>query len=111
MSSYEKTRGDAIDKAMAKQNRVKLKNGGFIAKGCGAVSEGKRKVTTISWGYKMAKKSKNNSIMKKSKGGTMMKKSKGGTMMKKSKGGSMMYKSKGGSVIAGNANRRRENNK
>tara|TARA_R110000868_G_scaffold137018_1_gene350357 strand:- start:1097 stop:1420 length:324 start_codon:yes stop_codon:yes gene_type:complete len=48
LSSYEKTRGDAIDKAMAKQNRVKLKNGGFIAKGCGAVSEGKRKVTTIS---------------------------------------------------------------
>ena len=48
LSSYEKTRGDAIDKAMAKQNPVKLKNGGFIAKGCGAVSEGKRKVTTIS---------------------------------------------------------------
>ena len=31
--------------------------------------------------------------------------------MKKSKGGTMMKKSKGGSVIAGNANRRRENNK
>ena len=40
-----------------------------------------------------------------------MKKSKGRSVMKQSKGGSMMYKSKGGSVIAGNANRRRENNK
>ena len=48
LSSYEKTRGDAIDKAMATQNRVKKKNGGFIAKGCGSVMEPKRKVTTIS---------------------------------------------------------------
>ena len=48
LSSYEKTRGDAIDKAMAEQNRVKKKNGGFIAKGCGSVMEPKRKVTTIS---------------------------------------------------------------
>jgi len=33
---------------MKKQNRVKLKNGGFIARGCGAVMEPKRKVTTTS---------------------------------------------------------------
>ena len=31
-----------------KQNRVKLNSGGFIAKGCGAVMNDKRKVTTIS---------------------------------------------------------------
>jgi len=48
INSYEEKRGMAIEKAMAKQNRVKLKNGGFIAKGCGAVMEGKRKVTTMS---------------------------------------------------------------
>ena len=48
LSSYEKKRGDAIDRSMAKQNRVKKKNGGFIAKGCGSVMDQKRKVTTIS---------------------------------------------------------------
>ena len=34
--------------------------------------------------------------------------SKGGKKMMKSKGGSMMKKSKGGSIVAGFANRRRE---
>jgi hypothetical protein len=48
LSSYEQNRGMAIEKAMKKQNRVKLKNGGFIARGCGAVRDDKRKVTTIS---------------------------------------------------------------
>jgi hypothetical protein len=33
---------------MAKQNKVKMKKGGFIAKGCGKVMSDKRKVTTIS---------------------------------------------------------------
>ena len=48
ISSYERTRGLAIEKAMRKQNRAKMKNGGFIARGCGAVRPDKRKVTTIS---------------------------------------------------------------
>ena len=48
LSSYEKKRGMAIEKAMAKQNRAKMKQGGFIAKGCGAVMNNRRKVTTIS---------------------------------------------------------------
>lgn len=48
LSSYEKKRGMAIEKSMKKQNRVKLAGGGFIAKGCGAVMNDKRKVTTIS---------------------------------------------------------------
>jgi len=48
LSSYEMKRGMAIEKAMKKQNRVKMKKGGFIARGCGAVMEPKRKVTTIS---------------------------------------------------------------
>jgi len=48
LSSYEKKRGDAIDRSMAKQNRVKVKNGGFIARGCGSVMNPRRKVTTIS---------------------------------------------------------------
>ena len=48
LSSYEKKRGMAIEKSMKKQNRVKLSEGGFIAKGCGAVMNDKRKVTTIS---------------------------------------------------------------
>ena len=47
-NSYEETRGLAIEKAMAKQNRIKKANGGYIAKGCGAVMEQKRKVTTFS---------------------------------------------------------------
>ena len=38
----------AIERAMAKQNRMKKKKGGFIAKGCGAVMNNRRKVTTIS---------------------------------------------------------------
>ena len=48
LSSYEKKRGDAIDRSMAKQNRVKKKGGGFIARGCGKVMSPKRKVTTRS---------------------------------------------------------------
>ena len=48
LSSYERTRGLAIEKAMRKQNRAKMKQGGFIAKGCGAVMNNRRKVTTIS---------------------------------------------------------------
>ena len=48
LSSYEKRRGMAIEKAMAQQNRVKMKNGGFIAKGCGKVMNNRRKVTSIS---------------------------------------------------------------
>ena len=48
LSSYEKKRGMAIEKAMAEQNRVKMKNGGFIAKGCGQVMNNRRKVTSIS---------------------------------------------------------------
>ena len=47
-TSYEKKRGDAIERAMSKQNRIKKSNGGFIAKGCGKVMNNKRKVTTIS---------------------------------------------------------------
>ena len=48
ISSYEMKRGMAIEKAMKKQNRAKMKSGGFIAKGCGAVMNSRRKVTTIS---------------------------------------------------------------
>tara|TARA_R100001163_G_scaffold47286_1_gene35536 strand:- start:45 stop:242 length:198 start_codon:yes stop_codon:yes gene_type:complete len=48
INSYEETRGLAVEKAMAKQNRIKKANGGSIAKGCGAVMEQKRKVTTFS---------------------------------------------------------------
>jgi len=48
LSSYEEKRGQAIEKAMRKQNRVKLNGGGFVAKGCGAVMNDKKKVTTIS---------------------------------------------------------------
>ena len=48
LSSYEMKRGMAIEKAMKKQNRAKMKKGGFIAKGCGAVMNNRRKVTTIS---------------------------------------------------------------
>tara|TARA_R110000796_G_scaffold230392_2_gene348037 strand:+ start:460 stop:897 length:438 start_codon:yes stop_codon:yes gene_type:complete len=48
LSSYEKKRGDAIERSMASQNRVKKQNGGFIARGCGKVMSPKRKVTTIS---------------------------------------------------------------
>ena len=48
LSSYEMKRGMAIEKAMKKQNRAKMKKGRFIAKGCGAVMNNRRKVTTIS---------------------------------------------------------------
>ena len=48
LSSYEEKRGMAIEKSMAAQNRVKVKNGGFIARGCGKVMNNRRKVTTIS---------------------------------------------------------------
>ena len=48
LSSYEKKRGMAIERAIAKQNRVKKKKGGFIARGCGKVMNNRRKVTTIS---------------------------------------------------------------
>jgi hypothetical protein len=48
LSSYEEARGRAIEKAMAKQNRVKKQRGGLIAKGCGKVMNNRRKVTTIS---------------------------------------------------------------
>ena len=48
VNSYEQTRALAIEKSMAKQNRIKRANGGSIAKGCGAVMDQKRKVTTFS---------------------------------------------------------------
>ena len=48
LSTYEEKRGMAIERSMAAQNRVKKKNGGFIAKGCGKVMNNRRKVTTIS---------------------------------------------------------------
>jgi len=48
LSSYKKNRAMAIEKAMRKQNRIKKFAGGSIAKGCGAVMNQKRKVTTFS---------------------------------------------------------------
>ena len=33
---------------LAKQNKLKLKNGGFIARGCGKVMSNRRKVTSVS---------------------------------------------------------------
>ena len=48
INSYEEKRAKAIEKSMAAQNRVKKRNGGFTAKGCGSVMNQKRKVTTIS---------------------------------------------------------------
>jgi len=48
LSSYEKKRGAAIERSMVAQNRVKKKNGGFIAKGCGKVMNNRRKITTMS---------------------------------------------------------------
>ena len=41
-----------------KDGRVKKKNGGFIAKGCGKVMNNRRKVTTMSQENKMFKKTK-----------------------------------------------------
>lgn len=58
INSYEEKRGLAIEKSMAKQNRLKLKGGGFIAKGCGQVMNNKRKVTTISQENRMFKRTK-----------------------------------------------------
>lgn len=68
INSYEEKRAKAIEKAMAAQNRVKKKNGGFTAKGCGSVMDQKRKVTTISQEYKMYKKTKGYAIGGKRKG-------------------------------------------
>ena len=48
LSSYEKKRGLAIEKSMAKQNKLQMKNGGFVAKGCGNIMPDRKKVTTIS---------------------------------------------------------------
>ena len=48
LTGYEEKRGMAIEKSMSQQNRVKKKNGGFVAKGCGKVMNNRRKVTTIS---------------------------------------------------------------
>tara|TARA_R100000664_G_scaffold34096_1_gene53951 strand:+ start:269 stop:700 length:432 start_codon:yes stop_codon:yes gene_type:complete len=47
-TSYEKHMQSVIEKNIKKQNRAKLSKGGFIARGCGAVRDDKRKVTTIS---------------------------------------------------------------
>jgi len=47
-NSYEKHMESVIEKNMRKQNKLKLKGGGFIAKGCGAVMKPRKKVTTIS---------------------------------------------------------------
>tara|TARA_B100000035_G_scaffold51634_2_gene40237 strand:+ start:9129 stop:9536 length:408 start_codon:yes stop_codon:yes gene_type:complete len=47
-NEYFGSRDKAIKSAMSKQNRVKMKNGGFIAKGCGQVMNDRRKVTSIS---------------------------------------------------------------
>jgi hypothetical protein len=33
---------------MARQNKIKMKKGGFIAKGCGKVMSNRRKVTSVS---------------------------------------------------------------
>ena len=59
LSSYEETRGQAVEKNMAKQNRAKLKSGGIIANGCGAVMKNRRKVTTIRQEKNMPKKKSN----------------------------------------------------
>jgi len=48
LSSYEKKRGMAIERSMSKQNGIQMKNGGFIAKGCGKVMKDRKKITTIS---------------------------------------------------------------
>ena len=48
LSSYEKKRGMAIERSMAKQNKLQMKNGGFVAKGCGNIMPNRKKVTTIS---------------------------------------------------------------
>lgn len=48
LSSYERNRGMAIEKAMSKQNKMQMKNGGFVAKGCGNIMPDRKKVTTIS---------------------------------------------------------------
>ena len=55
-TSYEKHMESVIEKNIKKQNRAKLSKGGFIARGCGAVRNDKRKVTTISQEKIMPKK-------------------------------------------------------
>ena len=47
LSSYEKARGLAIEKAMAKDSKTPVKKniGGAIARGCGQVDESRRKKT------------------------------------------------------------------
>ena len=45
---YFGSRDKAIKSAMSKQNRVKMKNGGFVANGCGAIMKDRKKVTSIS---------------------------------------------------------------
>ena len=57
--------------------RVKKKNGGFIAKGCGKVMNNRRKVTTISQENKMFKRTKSYAT-----GGKKRKGMKGGGVMK-----------------------------
>ncbi len=47
INSYEETRGLAIEKAMAKKNRVKKKDGDIIAKNSGAVIKNRKKEKTI----------------------------------------------------------------
>ena len=48
ISWQKKSTGGEMKSAMLKQNRVKMSNGGFIAKGCGQVMNDRRKVTSIS---------------------------------------------------------------
>ena len=47
-TSYEAHMQSVIEGKMKEQIRVKKKNGGFIARGCGKVMNNKRKVTTNS---------------------------------------------------------------
>ena len=60
-----------------KDDRVKKKNGGFIAKGCGKVMNNRRKVTTMSQENKMFKRTKSYAT-----GGKKRKGMKGGGVMK-----------------------------
>jgi len=47
-TSYEAHMQSVIEKKVKNQNRAKMKNGGFVAKGCGAVMPNRKKVTTMS---------------------------------------------------------------
>ena len=60
-----------------KDGRVKKKNGGFIAKGCGKVMNNRRKVTTMSQENKMFKRTKSYAA-----GGKRKSMVKGGGVMK-----------------------------